>query len=182
MFGNLFKKKDATPTGPELEHITYASTTAKWNACAELAKAEPGTHFITWFTDSCKALRDRFEQAGLNPSRVHEARHFHSAMLSGGKGVLAESSPLYEKEKTLVAGWPQDKVMLYCSLDEAFFRYFGGERILDLVTKLGLKEDEPISHPLISRSVRTAQEKIAKKIGLEQSASSQAEWMARNLG
>jgi len=48
--------------------------------------------------------------------------------------------------------------------------------------KLGLEEIEGISHSFITRSIAGAQDKIAAKVTVEQSASNMEEWVLKNLG
>jgi hypothetical protein len=47
--------------------------------------------------------------------------------------------------------------------------------------QLGMKENEPVQHKLISQSIHNAQEKIAQKLVVEHASSSQKEWMEKNI-
>jgi preprotein translocase subunit SecA len=49
------------------------------------------------------------------------------------------------------------------SLDDDLLRIFGGERIHRLMDRMGLDEDTPIEHGLISRSVESAQKKVEEQ-------------------
>jgi preprotein translocase subunit SecA len=48
----------------------------------------------------------------------------------------------------------------YLSLEDDLLRIFGSERIAGIMDRLGVAEDEPIEHPLISRSIEGAQKKV----------------------
>jgi preprotein translocase subunit SecA len=48
----------------------------------------------------------------------------------------------------------------YLSLEDNLMRIFGSERISTIMDKLGVKEDEPIEHNLISKSIEGAQKKV----------------------
>ncbi|HEY9162089.1 MAG TPA: preprotein translocase subunit SecA [Desulfomonilia bacterium] len=48
----------------------------------------------------------------------------------------------------------------YLSLEDDLLRIFGSERISSIMDRLGVKEDEPIVHPLINRSIESAQKKV----------------------
>jgi preprotein translocase subunit SecA len=48
----------------------------------------------------------------------------------------------------------------YLSLDDDLLRIFGGERIGNIMGKLGLQDGEPIEHNLISRAIENAQTKV----------------------
>ncbi len=51
----------------------------------------------------------------------------------------------------------------YISLDDDLMRLFAGERIHSLMDRLGLEEDIPIEHKLISRSVESAQKRVEEQ-------------------
>ncbi|MBK7433522.1 MAG: hypothetical protein IPI66_06195 [Chitinophagaceae bacterium] len=181
MLFNLFgKKRPEEPTQRFTDRI-YISVQAKHQACLELAKQEPETLFITWFSESTRQLREFFKPGDISENRVIEARSFHSAMLHDKKAVFAEHHPLHEKERSLVSGWEQKDILVFSALEEPLFSAFGGEKIISLMKQLGMKEDEPIEHPMVSRSILNAQEKIAKKVIAERPAHSPSEWMTLNL-
>lgn len=48
----------------------------------------------------------------------------------------------------------------YLSLEDDLMRLFGSENIASIMDKLGMEEDEPIEHSLITRSIEQAQKKV----------------------
>jgi preprotein translocase subunit SecA len=48
----------------------------------------------------------------------------------------------------------------YLSLEDDLMRLFGSDNIANIMDKLGMEEDEPIEHKLISRSIEQAQKKV----------------------
>lgn len=48
----------------------------------------------------------------------------------------------------------------YISLEDDIMRLFGSERILGVVDKLGMEEDMPIEHKMLSKSIEGAQRKV----------------------
>ncbi len=48
----------------------------------------------------------------------------------------------------------------YLSIEDELMRLFGGDMIGSVMEKMGFAEDEPIEHPLITKSVETAQKRI----------------------
>ncbi|HZT07949.1 MAG TPA: preprotein translocase subunit SecA [Chloroflexota bacterium] len=48
----------------------------------------------------------------------------------------------------------------YISLEDDLMRRFGGSTISNLMDKLGLEEDVPLEHGLVSKSIETAQQKV----------------------
>jgi preprotein translocase subunit SecA len=51
----------------------------------------------------------------------------------------------------------------YISLEDDLMRLFGGDNIYSIMEKLGLDEDTPIDHPLISRAMESAQKKVENR-------------------
>lgn len=48
----------------------------------------------------------------------------------------------------------------YLSMEDNLLRIFAGERMLNLLRKLGLREGEVLEHPMISRSIERAQRRV----------------------
>jgi len=48
----------------------------------------------------------------------------------------------------------------YLSLEDDLLRVFGSDRIAGIMEKLGMEEDEPIEHSMISRAIENAQRKV----------------------
>ena len=52
------------------------------------------------------------------------------------------------------------KSYFYISLGDDLMRIFGGERLKNIMERLGLPDDQPIEHGLISRSIESAQRRV----------------------
>ena len=48
----------------------------------------------------------------------------------------------------------------FISMEDDLMRIFGGERLKNMMERLGLPEDQPIEHKLISRSIESAQRRV----------------------
>jgi preprotein translocase subunit SecA len=48
----------------------------------------------------------------------------------------------------------------YISLEDDLMRLFGSDRIKDVVTKLGLPDDEPIESPMVTKAIEQAQKRV----------------------
>ncbi len=48
----------------------------------------------------------------------------------------------------------------YLSLEDDLLRIFGGEKLLKVMDRLGMKEGEPIEHPMVTRAIENAQKKV----------------------
>src|SRR5690606_3012717 len=48
----------------------------------------------------------------------------------------------------------------YLSLEDDLMRIFMGDRVKNLMDRMGMPDDEPIEHPWVSKSVENAQNKV----------------------
>ena len=51
----------------------------------------------------------------------------------------------------------------YLSLDDPLLRIFGGERLKSIMDRLKMPEDEAIEHPMVNRSLESAQRKVEQR-------------------
>ena len=181
MFANLFGKKEDDSKDHVFKDRAYMSTIAKMEACANLAKEDEGLLFIAWFSDTAKQFRKYFVENNISEARVVEARQLHTPQLMSHKPVFVEHYPMHSKEEELVKNWEHKNILVYSAMDEPLFKHFGSEKIIPMMKMMGMKENEVIEHNMVSKSIIKGQQKIEEQVSLELSASSQGEWMERNL-
>jgi hypothetical protein len=181
MLFNLFGKKDDDADNHVFTDRAYVSTAAKMKACADLASKEPNHLFICWFADTATKFKEFFIQQGLDEGIIMEAHNLHAAKLQNKVPVFAEHYPLHQKETDLIKNWNSEKIVVYSALDEPLFKHFGSDKLIPLMKMMGMKEDEAIEHSMVTKSIIKGQEKIAQQVTLEQSATSQEEWMRKNI-
>lgn len=174
---SFFKKKDQ---GPKVSDLVFATNTAKLKALAGAASQHPQPAFIAWFEDSNEKLTQYFQEKQIQ-TEVVSYREVHIANLHATSIIFIEHYPIAAKEAELYEKLSGKHISVYSSLDEPFFKWFGGENISALLNKLGLDDNEAISHSMITRSVQNAQEKLAKKVVTEHSAFSMEEWFRKNI-
>jgi preprotein translocase subunit SecA len=51
----------------------------------------------------------------------------------------------------------------YLSLEDDLMRIFAGDRVKSLMDRMGMPDDEPIEHPLVTRSIENAQRKVEER-------------------
>ncbi len=181
MLFNLFGTKNEDAGNPVFVDRAYISTSAKMKACAELAKKESDYLFICWFTETAVKFKDFFKLQELDESRITETHYLHTGKLDNKTPVFVEHYPLHAKELDLIKNWGADKIIVYSALDEPLFKHFGSDKLIPIMKMMGMKEEEVIEHNMVTKSIIKGQEKIAEQVSFEQSANSQAEWMAKNV-
>jgi len=173
---NLFRKKE--PSLKVIDKI-WMTETAKFQSIADEWKKDNSIHFIFWFDDTLQRASDFLAAQNTAPHTFFTAREISNH--SGSKIIFAEHNPLQQKEKDLFEKLNLEEVTVWSSLDEPLFKHFGGDKIVGMMKQLGMKESESVEHKMISKSIVSAQEKIADKVQFEQSARSQKEWLEKNL-
>jgi hypothetical protein len=169
---NLFKSGSK---GIKVADKVWMSTQAKMNACLKMHEANPDIIFICWFDETVDTLRNAL------PAKAHilKADVVTVSTTQNKMVVFAEHYPLAEKEQHLFSALGLEEAPVLCALDEPFFEKFGGENLIGVMKNLGMKEDEIIGHSMVSKSIRNAQDKIAKHVRMDHPAHSQREWMQR---
>ncbi len=51
----------------------------------------------------------------------------------------------------------------YVSLEDDLMRLFGSERIANIMTRIGLEEGQELAHPLLNKSIETAQKRVEQR-------------------
>lgn len=181
MLFNLFGKKDSEKDNHVFVDRAYVSSMAKMDAIADLAKKEPSHIFICWFDETLEKFKAHFSQQGIDEGRVVHARHINMGFLQDKTPVFTEHYPLHTKELELIKNWNSKKIIVYSALDEPLFKHFGSDKIIPMMKMMGMKEDEVIEHSMVTKSIIKGQEKIAEQVSFEHSASSQGDWMKKNI-
>lgn len=172
------KKKETT----EVTDVVFMHAVAKWHACLQALHTNAAVVFITWFEETQQQLQEYFTAQNAVNTTVILYREAAAHFINNNPVIFAEHYPLHRKEEDLYKSLDLKETKVFSSLDEPFFQQFGGDKIIELMQKMGLQENEPVQHTMISMALKNAQEKIAKKVSLEQSARSQEEWFKKNIG
>ncbi len=188
MFTWPWKKKPAEP--PAVDRV-WLNLVARDQALVRAAQAGR-VLIIAFFDDTVTRVGDALRAAGCSEGpdltlvRVDQLE----GHLGQGRAIyLAERHPLPAHNRALLERLQREAPgvipVCFSALDEPFMRRFGGERVATLMTQLGMGADEPVEHPMVSRSLASAREKIEKQVGAASSrpapASSMEEWLQRNL-
>ncbi len=97
----------------------------------------------------CKAEHDEVIALGgmhIVGTERHESRRIDN-QLRGRAG--RQGDPGYSK--------------FYLSLEDDLMRIFAGDRVKNLMDRMGMPDDEPIEHPLVTRSIENAQRKVEER-------------------
>jgi hypothetical protein len=96
--------------------------------------------------------------------------------------LLAERHPLRAKDDAIedFAGGLPAQLHIHLSLDDDLLQQFAGPHIIDILRKLGMSDDQPISSPTVNIAIRTAQEKNESQITGDRDAPNARAWLKLN--
>ncbi len=178
MFG-LFRKK-SNPGSVAVTDKVVISEQAKLAALLEAWNKQPDTIIVCWFEESLERILSYMNEHSTVSVPVMLVRDALGGQRAGREPLFAEHYPLRSKEEEVYQSMHLEKVTIYSSLREPLFQQFGGEKIIQVMQQLGMKETELIEHNMISSSIKKAQDKIELKTPIDQSARSQEEWIVKN--
>ena len=191
MFG-FFKKK------PELvcKDYIWKNENTKYNALMKHLQQCEKSVFVYYFEDTRAEAEKHLNTAHLNFST--ESHTFagkvwllsannllHLSALENRSVFFAEHHPSYSHEQSikthLLNNLAVRELIFYTSFEDKLLQMFGSERILQLMEKMGMKDDESIQHSMISTSLERAQQRIDEKIGMYSDTRMRKDWFKVNL-
>ena len=192
MFNLLGSKPDN-----QVKYQVFMTKIAKYrqlmNHVKDLLEMGQKVHLVAHFDQTMDELQQLITRAGLEFS-TDTGQPTSSLVLSKSdilksrgqmlaeehQMILAEIHPTAIREES-IAKLLAKEMTIFCALDNPFFEMLGGERIRQLMRKLGLDENLSIEHPMVTKSIIAAQKKMDKKAEKAKPAASMREWMALNV-
>lgn len=185
IFSNLFGSKKKSIKKTDRIFITRkAANKAIVNYVLESTMNSKHVVILYFF----KETKHEFEAEVTNANNVvwvnaHFPAQLNTAALGGVNNtniIVAETYPDFKAEQSLLetierAGFDTRNVIFFNGLDDPIFIPFGAERIQKLMISMGMSEDEPIEHAMISKSMDRAQQKVTTKKLLMGKVDSRAE-------
>lgn len=174
---NFFHSKSAAP---KITDLIWLNADAKQKGFVQLLEQYPSAVIAAWFNETIT----RFLQilpAVLPKKEIRNIRQLATPQVDNRPVILLEHYPLFSREEQLMQHWKAAGIYVLNSLDEPLFSFFGGENITPLLQKMGMQENESIEHPMVSKALKNAQQKLDKLVITEHGAASQQEWFRRNI-
>jgi hypothetical protein len=175
---SFFRKKHK---GTLVTDLVFISGEAKLKAITDKIRQSENIAVITWFDESFAVMEEQNAAENLFVD-VHLARTVTARDVKDKQVIFFEHYPLHSKEIDLMEQLHLGATRFYSSLDEPLFKFFGGENISAMISKMGLSANEGVKHHLVTAAIKNAQENIQKKMTLEPSAASQEEWLRKAIG
>ncbi len=116
------------------------------------------------YLESVMKARGRYKELYQKAKKSTDEEHGQVVSLGGLHVIGAERHEARRIDNQLRgrAGRQGDpgSSRFYLSIEDDLMRLFGGDLIGNMMQRVGFPEDEPIEHPMITRSVETAQKRI----------------------
>ncbi|WP_425446287.1 preprotein translocase subunit SecA [Dethiothermospora halolimnae] len=117
-------------------------------------------------TDNKEIIEAREKYRKLLEKAKEETKEEHKKVLEAGGlhiiGTERHESRRIDNQLRGRSGRQGDpgSSRFFISLEDDLMRLFGSERIKDMVDKLGMPDDEPLEHNILSKSIENAQRKV----------------------
>ncbi len=110
---------------------------------------------------NAEKLKNEFDNATLH-SNIQQKQQPIFLFAEHHPHLYHEEAIIKEIETLCTSNYPS--IVFFASLDEPLMQHFGSQSIIELMKKMDIKEDEVISHSMVTKSVENAQRKIAKRV------------------
>ena len=187
----------------------WVSESAKFAGLGKHILESPASHRI-WvlahFEESLNEIKAALDELNVSYDEAHSAQdlqHSNSEVLVTRAATVEEHRslpfpsakapdivfviehyPTFGRDDELVVKLkeisPENQVYYYVALSEPFFN----NKLLKIETtfeQFNISEDECLEHPWLTKSIRNAQQRIAREAGNAVPANSQEEWFDNNL-
>ncbi len=146
----------------------------------QLNKEEAPSELI-YFFDQTKDEMSQLLQA-KNISTIEFVRGQDLSPTTRKKAMVLELHPLKTVSDKLIDQFsPDTEIQFWMGLDESILKMFGQERLVSMMSKMGMNEEEAIEHSMVGKSIERAQEKFESAIDLPKDIrSSLDDWEAAN--
>src|SRR5262249_22506133 len=126
----------------------------------------PVEHGMSWEKDE-KTKKVRIVKGEDGKPVINPLAQFKGEPLGGLYivGTERHASPRIDSQLRGRDGRRGDPGMskFYLSLEDGLMRSFAGDRVKNLMERMGMPDDEPIEHPWVTKSVENAQKKVEER-------------------
>lgn len=193
MFGLFKSKKKEIIT----KDFIYKNEAVKYKSMLQHLKDQEKSVLIYYFEDTKNAIQEVLNTAPINYSTdvnsfvtkvwlINANTILNKSDIGNRTVFFAEHHPSFSRENEIkqhlleIEGTKE--VIFYTSFEDKLLQLFGSERILQLMEKMGFKDDEVIEHTMISTSIERAQKRIDEKLSIHNNNTRQRkDWFEINL-
>ncbi|MCC6584987.1 MAG: hypothetical protein IT271_14895 [Chitinophagales bacterium] len=193
MFGLFKSKKKEIIT----KDFIYKNEAVKYKSMLQHLRDQEKSVLIYYFEDTKNAVQEVLNTAPINYSTegnsfvtkvwlINANTLLNKSDIGNRTVFFAEHHPSFSRENEIKQHLLEiegiKEVIFYTSFEDKLLQLFGSERILQLMEKMGFKDDEVIEHTMISTSIERAQKRIDEKLSIHNNNTRQRkDWFEINL-
>jgi len=193
MFGLFKSKKKEIIT----KDFIYKNEVVKYKSMLQHLKDQEKSVLIYYFEDTKNAIQEVLNTAPINYSTdvnsfvtkvwlINANTILNKSDIGNRTVFFAEHHPSFSRENEIKQHLLEiegiKEVIFYTSFEDKLLQLFGSERILQLMEKMGFKDDEVIEHTMISTSIERAQKRIDEKLSMHNNNTRlRKDWFEINL-
>ena len=194
MFGLFKSKKKEIIT----KDFIYKNEVVKYKSMLQHLKDQEKSVLIYYFEDTKNAIQEVLNTAPINYSTegnsfvtkvwlINANTILNKSDIGNRTVFFAEHHPSFSRENEIKQHLLEiegiKEVIFYTSFEDKLLQLFGSERILQLMEKMGFKDDEVIEHTMISTSIERAQKRIDEKLSIHNNNNTRQrkDWFEINL-
>ncbi len=193
MFDSFFGKKNK-----EVKVIDYIwkNDYAKYKGIVKFMDKSKSIIFVYYFNETKKQITQVIETMQLDFSsdiyRQKKITITHAENLLDSKidvtntiFCFIEHHPSFVTEQKILNYLANElhvsEIIFHISLQEPLLHYFGSDKIVPMLERIGFDENEPLQHTMISKSIVNAQQKVDEKNPNAIETDSATNWFEVNL-
>ncbi len=198
---NLFGEKPQRPSNVDIApDAVWLTAAAKWKGVRQDLVRKSNSRsaailLVAHFGDVQAELESLLEDyQGEVPALVVRASDLSSSIAANFEVdentvidlIVAERHPLVSEDERVLAGFADDlpcrcRVTYHVSLDDGLMEMFAGANVRNILTKLGMQEDECIESNMVQRRIKQAQNKLTKAATGNRPAETAKQWLDLNV-
>jgi hypothetical protein len=164
--------------GPEVKDVIFLNAAGFAHGVSQLMQENPDGMVAVWFQHDLDQLRSAIPEIAAERFLLAGRLGFRH---DNGPVLFAGHYPLRTVEQSTCNEAGVKEMLVFSHLDMPLLKMFGSEKIKEMMIKIGVKEDEPLNHPMITMAISKAQDKIALQNITDMHANSEDEWMKANV-
>ena len=192
MFGLFKSKKKEIIT----KDFIYKNEAVKYKSMLQHLKDQEKSVLIYYFEDTKNAIQEVLNTAPINYSTdvnsfvtkvwlINANTLLNKSDIGNRTVFFAEHHPSFSRENEIKQHLLEiegiKEVIFYTSFEDKLLQLFGSERILQLMEKMGFKDDEVIEHSMVSSSIQRAQKKIDEQVQFPSNTRNSKDWFKINV-
>ncbi|MEM7368775.1 MAG: hypothetical protein AAF587_09225 [Bacteroidota bacterium] len=130
---------------------------AKMRGCLKILQENSQAFLVAWSPLTVKQFQDFFHEHTNREPNITLASYLNA---TSGKVYFLEHHPRLSKEQAMFKAIGLKEAVFLNAMDDPLMQAFNSARMINMMERMGVKEDEIIQHTMITKSIANAQKKL----------------------